>query len=439
MSALHDILGKLSYRVLPEWEKKLWAAQKDMIPEYCFMPDKHLGLPLNDKEEKRLRKYCLLPNGKPLPHGPCEDDYRICAFSNYHSRKVRKYVITFYMKKIVGLLSQENFEEAAKFGGAFAHYLQDACCPAHVINNFLLNSLFPPSSKHAWHYHRIIDAWPCDEKSITPSPRLMGSSVDEAVFNLCMEYDMATAFALSQVCPLVSAIQENNHQKANAISNAFNSKAVEFGSSAWHTAFSLAFGRFSKRELAGLGTIHLADCIPINELSEKFSREKLVKYGIKFYDTAYREADPSRSKLSNDSYPFEAIANSASDGKGKAFPLSLNIIKNGKQVQKNFKKGFAAGGYSIIAFEAPGSIFGEFKVLAGIHPSSPRDSKASFAVFCEQSGKKVFGNKKVSETDSAIELKIPLDCKCKTVFMIVTEGTRGLHAIWANPILTKRA
>lgn len=438
MSALHDKLGKSSYYTLPEWERNLWSTQKEHIARYCFMPDEHLSFQLEAEKEKRLSKYCVLPNGKPVPHGPCGEDYGTCIFANYHSRKVRKYVISYYLKKMIKLLTTKSFEEAAKFGGVLGHYLQDGCCPGHVLNNLLLNKLFPATHEHSWHYHRRIDSWPYDENITKPLPELLGTSVEEAIFNLCAEYDKATALALSKICPFILAIQENNQDKANLISNEINYRAILLTGSAWHTAFCIAFKRFDKEECARLDKVYLNERVPISDFSKKYSRESLQEYGIKFYNTTYHEADPARSILSNDPYPFEPIANMSSDGKGGTFPLSLNVIKNGNLTEAKFKKGFATGGTSMLIFEAPGNIFSEFAVLAGIHPLSPKNSKASFTVLCEQEGKKKFGNKIVSANESCLKFKVPLARDCKTVSMIVTEGSPGTHAVWAEPILIKR-
>ena len=373
-----------------------------------------------------------------IPHGPSEEDHTLCVFSNYHSRKVRKYVIDYYFKKTVESLKDGDFEEAAKFGGVLAHYLQDSTCPGHVINNLLVNRLFPPLNGKYWHYHRIIDSWPFDTAKIVVKRRLLGVSVEEAVFNLCAENDKAVSFALSKLCPFILSIQANDREKADAISNEINSKAVQLSVSAWHTAFSVAFGKYVKTETAPLDRISLSDMVPIDELGENYSREKLLKYGIKFHETKYHEADPSRSRISNDPYPFEPVADHAFDGKGNTIPIVLDIHDGGEIVRKTFKKGIASSGCGMLVFEAPGQIYGEFHALAGIHPVSGAGKKACFAVFSEQSGEKACLSGEISSGSPAFEFKIPLSTDCETIALIVTEGTPGTHAVWAEPVLLKR-
>jgi len=438
MSSIHDTLGKISYNMLPEWERQLWAGQRDMIPEYCFFPDTHLSVQLEPDKEKTLRKYCVMSNGKPVPHGPCDDDYRSCVFSNYHSRKTRNFVIGYYLKKMVNLLKKRNFEEAAKFGGVFAHYLQDSSCPGHVINNLLVNRLFPPENGKYWHYHRIIDSWPCKEEEIIVRPVLMGTSIEEAVFHICAEQDRVISSALSLLCPLITSIRKNDRKNSDLICRKLNSAAVRFGSSGWHTAFCIAFGKFLRSEKKLLEKVILSNNIPINEVGDEYSREKLIRHGIDFYETKYEEADPSRSRLSSDPYPFEPVPDCAFDGHGRTIPLALNIHGKNKLTRKTFKNGIAAGTYSILTFEVPGRIFREFRVLCGIHPITNTDEKAGFAVFCEQSLQKAFIGGRISKNDPPVEFTIPLRTDCKTISLIVSGGTPGIHAVWANPLLIKR-
>lgn len=434
MSAIHNQLGAVSFNSLPQWEQDLWESQRNLIPEYCAMPDDHLVVQNDFEQEEKLSPYCVLPDGKAIPHGPCDDNYTLCIFSNNHSRRARHEVIHYYLGKVISLMRNQELEEAAKFGGVLAHYLQDGCSPGHVINNLLLNKLYPPQSGQTFHYHRIMDSWSFEPPLTNISPKLFGGTLDEAVFNLCSEYDKSVSFALSKVCPFVEAIQKVDKKQANKISNELNAKAILLTVSTWHTAFCIAYEKFERQEVVNLNTINLGDRIPIEEFGEKYSREELLKYGIKFHETKYVEADPWRSKMSNDPYPFEPIDGMATDGKGKTFPLILS--RQTKDIE--FEKGFASGGASMLVFEAPGKLYKEFRVSAGIHPISPDDSKASFAVLRGQKENPFVANVKCSKENPSHEFIVPLDEDCKTITLIVTEGNPGVHAIWANPRLIKR-
>ncbi len=438
----HGIMGEAAYLSLPLWEHKCWEAQEESIPHYCFFPDLHLMYQRQPEKEEELSPYTVMPNGMVIPHGPCDEKYTLCIFSHCHSRDVTAYVITYYMTKIVELLMKESYEEAAKFAGTFAHFLQDSCCPGHVANNYLLAKLMPPPPGKYWHIHRVIDAWPCELKDIQRvKPRLLGTSIDEAVFNLGIEYDKAVGSALEKICPSIQAVYDEDNGKMQRIVNEWCGTGTHIVASAWHTAFSLANNRFEECERNMLERIHLSDVIPVDEMADEYFYELNGKH-IKDLDAPKPPylygSDPPRSKGSKDPYGFQALNNSACDGKGNTIPLSLRVLEGDRLVEKVFVQGLAAAGTSKVVFQVNGDIHKELRVLAGLHSRMGPEGAAVFEVYLDEGDYTVpLRSAELTPEGPAHEFVIPLQRDCRTI-MLLTEGSPDAHVIWADPVLIRR-
>lgn len=62
MSALHEIIGKRAFELLPRWEQDFWETERENIPTYCVYPDTHLECQWGDVEKLPFYEhYCMLP------------------------------------------------------------------------------------------------------------------------------------------------------------------------------------------------------------------------------------------------------------------------------------------------------------------------------------------------------------------------------------------
>ncbi len=436
MSALHDKIGKRALELLPEWEAAFWATEATNIPDYCFYPDTHLASQWDNPEQLPFyEKYCMLPDGHCIPHGPLDSKWNGIGFSgNGSDPGPEEHIIRYYLKTILDLLRAKEVTESARFAGSFAHMIQDFSTAVHLINNNLLNNLFPPENGKYFFYHRLVDSWPFHPEDISGEPKLLGRTLDEAAFVINEKLGSAMERGLHRLIPFLTAIRDGRREEADRISQTMNGDAVLFTADLWHTLFCIAFQRFSETDIRRLSQRELTDNRMILSFDMKFDREPFRKAGIPFYPTLYQGSDPCRARLSTDPYPYEPAVNYAYDGRGNLIPLALRI--EGQTVSG--ERGIATGGYGIATYHVPGNLFSELDVWVGVHPASTSDREMTFAVWCYEQEQPLMAFGKATRSSQALHFVVRLPETCQTISLLCAGGDHNTSGIWLSPVLKSR-
>jgi len=440
MSSLHTILGKRAYELLPAWEQEFWKSEADELPVYCFYPDYHLGAQWTSAEKfAYYGKYCVMPNGVCIPHGPVDSDSNCAAFASDLDPAPTEYAVRYYFDEIVDLLRKRDVTESAKFAGTLGHLLQDACIPVHAMNNILINRLFPDQDGKYLFYHRLVDSWPFRPEQITGKPHLLGRNKEEAVFAIVEKMVCEVEKNIGLLVPLLCAIRDGNNQEADRITQIINAEAVQYTIDVWHTLFCIAFDRFDPEETAEFIWRDLTDSRLILSYSDKFNRTQFIEAGIPFYATIFPQGDPWRARLSTDPYAYEPAYDCAYDGKEKArghlMPLALQI--GGKR--REAPRGLASSGFGIASFRVPGTVFSQLDVYAGLHPDAQNKASLTFGVWCYEAQQPLLAKGVSSSGEDALHFTINLPENCQTISLLsAAEVIVQTNAVWLSPRLKYR-
>ncbi|MBO4647439.1 MAG: hypothetical protein J5806_04720 [Lentisphaeria bacterium] len=434
MSGIHSVLGKRAFELLPPAERQFWKSEQDDLPGYCDLPDLHLAAQWDGSGKLEwYAKYGVMANGRVTPHGPVDKDWICAALGGQSDAEKSLYTLRFYLKKIIGLIRHGQAAESARFAGTLAHFIQDCSSPGHVINNILLNHLFPVRHGKLFPLHGVIDGWPFASERMKSRPELLGRTADEAAFLLNETLLRNVEIMTGEIIPLCQAIQAGRNSTAGRIMDRWNRMSVFLTASVWHTAHAIARGRISPASARKFQTLDLTRLPMIHENSPKFDRADYIRAGIPFYECIYPECDPCRSRLSTDRIPFEPAVNTSYDGKGNAVPLAL--ISGGKRLGGS---GIAAGSYGVASFRVPGDLYSGFDVLAGVHPDSESDAKVTFGVWCPELAEPLLAHGEVSRQDDALHFHLRLPEKCRTLSLLSAGGNSHLSVVWLDPMLTAR-
>ena len=436
MSSIHDFIGRCAVELLAENERRWWGSELEALPRLCFLPDHHLDAQGNPEKEEEMRRFCVMPDNQPIPHTPTDMNGNWCVFtgSGLEDIMVEK-VASYYVDKILDCAVAGDMYSAARFTGAISHYIQDNSVPVHVINNMLMNRLFPEKNGRYVHYHRIVDGLHFDPAELNIKPALLGTNREELVFYLVQGIKKNRENAFPLLVPLISAIDNNDQETIQNISQQYNGDALQLTVSLWHTLYALANNDIAPEETKFLQSCRLSRMIPVIEINPVFDRENFRRFGIDFYPTFYKQCDPDRSYIGLDPYRFEPALNKVYGKNGEVLPV---LLQNGDAVEE-FQDCIAVSGYGLSVFDVPGKIYNELTVIAGFHPisASGRDVRFSILFDCADGLQLAFQeDKKEHGRYSDIKLTIPENCR--RILFIVTGGTAASSVLWCNPVIRKR-
>ena len=436
MSGLHDQLGKRALELLPSWERDFWKREVENIPGYCFYPDDHQAAQWDPTPERFefLGKYCIMPNGRLIPHGPVDSDGKCAAFAGDTDPAPTEYAVRYYCRKIIDLLRKNDVVESARFAGTLAHLAQDACIPVHAMNNILINRLFPDENGRYFFYHRIVDNHPFDAGSISAEPRLLGRNEEELIFSFMEEMICKVERNIGLLVPFLAAVKNGDAREENRISQEINADAVRYTVDLWHALFCIAFDRFEEADLRKFAFRDLTDSRMVLSYDKKYDRQKYIDAGIPFYRTLFPEADPCRARLATDPYAYEPAFDMAYDGSGNLIPLEL-IIDGGR---RKAERGLAAGAFGIATFRVPGTIFSELDVYAGVHPESASDREVVFGVWCDDAPQPLLASGRANRKSEALHFHLNLPGNCREISLLSAGGDKHTSAVWHSPRLKYR-
>ena len=269
----HTVIGRIAFDTLPEWEREI--IRPDMSKSGLDRP--YLSSDIHTVRDKvaylcsimdlvyydECRLYATLPDGRWIPHSPPDEDgYSSAGVGTKYSPLASANVIELLMNRTVESIRAANWEEAVRYGGALAHYLQEPFAPGHAVSNDLFHELFPdPEPERHIRVHHHLDHVGLDFDPLPPA--LMGTTVSEAAFRLQIELDRGIVEGKKLVGPLLQGIYEGKSGAECApLLNGQGRLAAHVTASAWHTAISIALGRFGEAEVRELETLDVTRMIP---------------------------------------------------------------------------------------------------------------------------------------------------------------------------------
>lgn len=404
------VMGRCAYDSLPAWEREFWKEQREEIAKHSLTPDRYFA------DKPRYARYCEMPNGRVIPHGPTDEKGTTCIFVKSPCLESHRYAIEYYLGKLVETIQAGDSAESAIFAGVFGHFIQDSSQPAHLMHNDFLYSLVrAPKGKYR-HLHRELDDADPDVKALRKiRPRLLGTTVAEAAFQLRAGYERMQQDALCQLVPLVkAAYAQDKKAMTRAITDTYRI-ATALTASAWHSAHCIARGEFDNKEADGLRVVRL------NHV-------------------------PYSQGFTMDPYGFKPLLDFASDGRGNTVPLRLKVHR--KSVR--FTDGIAMT-WGNVVYDIPRGIYREFRAKIGILSTEPAASQTIFKVVLDggpvvyEEGEKAildhggpiaFDSGEVRGRDSARDIAVPLGKAAKLTLITECPG-ENTHSLWVEPVLIK--
>jgi len=399
----HTVITQAAAAALPEWQKQLLGAElKPLGERYCLIPDTiH-----TDKENARFATMESYPGVcylriLHLPATPAENDD----------------VLRYYIGKAVAAFAAGQVGEAARYAGTLSHALEDWGCPAHVVpgdNMFTLFKQFlpPPASHQHALLHGPVENGVFELDLGGYRPQLLGTSVDEAAFNLLRRVQGATVHARSQVVPIIQALYAGDTNAVNAaqqVAAGYDAKVV---ADALYTLGCLMRKRFD--EPAALEAADLTAWAPLE------------------FPDLYPPQAAFFSKPFWGHTTFGVILNN-----GKPVPLQLNVAEQGQTVTRTFASGIGTGTRSVVTYRIPEGVYARFTAWAGLQAGLGRSGQVTFSV--SGNGKPLATLGPVVGDVAARAVDVPLAGVTNLQLTVSSAGGDGSgnFAVWGEPRLRK--
>lgn len=404
----HSDVTRGACKVLPEWQKDMWGNElKALCNDYCLIPDHVYTRP-------EVARYAMIdsrPNEKYLIglHLPPETD------EGYE-------LLRFFLDKSVSALHEGQIGEAARYTGTICHALEDWSCPAHSVpkdNMFTLFKQFlPPPAK----WEDALLHGPCENGRIEVDlgdyePRLLGTSVEEAAFNLLHESHVATVYARGLIVPIIQGLYRDDHDASNEAQQKAAIRGAELTADACYTLACIAKNRFQADQVEALRRIDIADLWP--QQAPAFYMPQST-----FFDRPYwGHATPGKI---------------LKDGR-EAVPLRMKVKQGQDTVIETMESGIGAGTRSKLTYLLPTGVYETFRVTVGLHAELGVNGSVVFEI--KGDGKTLATTEPLSGTDAAQPIEVAL-AGITNLELKATPGAEDAsanYAIWGQPRLVKKA
>lgn len=425
MSSIHGKLGQEALSLLSEEERSFWGDECANIPEYCFYPDLHLASQWEAPEKEAFyMRYCALPGGRHcIPHGPVNANWRCASFGDIEiSQDIIYKVLSYYIRRIVFFMRKGDIVESARFAGTTAHLVQDFCTPGHIVNNLLLNRLFPATERHNDFLHRVFDGFQLEDKPNLKKPCVLGRCTDEAAWRLGGILAKEAESIIPCIVHMCSAIRSGRiSKKAARLVHSHQERAIELSASLWRTCFMLAWKR--KVSAKAFETQSLIELPMLMECSRKYELAKYAAAGIPFYSNKYPDSDPPRSTFSTLPYHYEPAVGHLLDAKGRWLPERGDFV--------------AVGSYGSATWLIPGGLFASLETRCRVNLEG-NDAPFTFGIWCHETNSLLW-HKTLSRKDGEHAVKVALPKKCRTISLLSAgPDAFGSSALWLNPKIISR-
>ena len=402
----HGPLTRAALDALPAWQQEVLGAERQPLASlYCALPDLVYSradlAPYAMMDSRPGVKYLV---GLHLPASPA-DNYAL---------------LTYFLGRAVDTLRTNNVAGAARYAGTLVHMLEDWSCPAHVVpddNMFTLFKQFLPPPERYAHVplHSLVENGTFTVAIDGYRPSLTGTSVPEAAFILLRRSQEGTRFARGQVVPILNALYAGDTNAWNAAQQTAACFGARLAADALYTLICLARDRFEPDEARALQRIDLTHYAPL-EAPDLYL--------------------PQAAFFSRPYWGYATVGASLRDGK-TAVPLALRVSEAGRDTVKVFDCGVGVGTRSVLTYLIPEGVYARFQVSAGLHAELGERGHVRFEIL--GNGKRLADLPPVRGSQPAYTLGLPLAGITNLQLIATSAGGDGSgnHAVWGAPRLLK--
>ena len=402
----HGPITRAALDALPAWQQEAFGAERQPLASlYCALPDLVYSradlAPYAMMDSRPGVKYLV---GLHLPASPT-DNYAL---------------LSDFLERAVDALRTNNVAGAARYAGTLVHMLQDWSCPAHVVpddNMFTLFKQFLPPPERYAHVplHSLVENGTFTVVIDGYRPSLTGTSVPEAAFILLRRSQECTRFARGQVVPILNALYAGETNAWNAAQQTAACFGARLAADALYTLICLARNRFEPDEVRALQSIDLTRYAPL-EAPDLYL--------------------PQAAFFSRPYWGYATVGASLRDGK-TAVPLALRVSEAGRDTVKVYEHGEGVGTRSVLTYLIPADVYARFQVSAGLHAELGEGGHVRFEIL--GNGKRLADLPPIRGTRPAYTLDLPLAGITNLQLIATSAGGDGSgnHAVWGAPRLLK--
>jgi hypothetical protein len=401
---MHATMTRAAMDTLPAWQQQLLVGQRDLLIEkYCIIPD----LAQAPEYRAEFGKFLLLPNGDRFTHEP-------------HERAHNAFLMLHYFATAVEQFKAGGWDEGARYAGSLVHFLEDSGSPAHSMPGDNQLSLFKdflavPDAFRNRLFHGLVESG--DQKMDISGyrPQLLGTTSEEAVFNLVERLNFLVRNARGQVIPILNGIFEKSQPAIDAARRRAAVVDAQVVADMLYTAISIARNRFDPKETAPLATRDASSLTPLEMIRQSYF--------------------PQFSYFS-DPYFGYPMSGGIMDGDEKR-ALKIVLLEDGQTRERTFQRGLGLGTTSRLTYALPNKVYDGFECWVGLHSSLGKEGNVVFRVFVD--GEAVFYSGPMAGQDPARKVKLPIWNAREISVVVESRNTqRGKnYAVIAEPTLIK--
>jgi len=253
----HGSIRHWAIERLPEWQHEYFGAEhlQKLGKDYTSLQDGYAG-----SKSPALAPYCVPPGLDVSLH-------------DLNSAKRTVPAMHWYWANIVEELQAGENDEAMKFLGVLCHWNEDPISPSmhsSPVSEGVMRMLVPPQGNYKYRnylygYKSIyLDAHPRHMPDVAYTPKLIGTTVEQAAFNLHWRQRALSTEAVGYIVPIILAKNEGDTDKAYQLIGEIARKNGELVADIIYTAGCLAADRIDTEQAAALNTVRLTDILPVN-------------------------------------------------------------------------------------------------------------------------------------------------------------------------------
>jgi len=406
-SGPHTVITRAACKVLPEWQKELWGNElKALGDDYCQIPDRVYTHP-------GVARYAMI-DSKP------DVEYLVGLHLPPETGEGYE-LLRFFLGKAVSALKDGRTGDAARYTGTICHALEDWGCPAHSVpddNMFTLFKQFlPPPDK--WEdalLHGPAENGRFEIDLADYKPRLLGTSVEEAAFNLVHESHVTTVYARGLIVPIIQGLYRDDHAAVNEAQQKAAIRDAELVADACYTLACIAGNKFEPDHVGTLRRVDIAGLWP--QEAPAFYMPQST-----FFDRPYW-GHATRGKI-------------LKDGR-EAVPLRMRVKRGESTVIETVESGIGTGTRSKLTYLLPAGVYETFQVTAGLHAELGVNGSVVFEI--RGDGKTLAKTEPFSGKAPAQFIETPL-AGITNLQLRATSGAgdaNANYAIWGQPRLVKK-
>lgn len=411
----HRIITWAALQALPAWQRPTWAPHAyALADEYSLYGDTYY----TNKQE--LGPYVEMPDGtapvcavgvlREKRHYAHEVDYWESPF--YDRTQA---VLTYYLERIVGALREGKPQDAARFAGSAAHYIEDSGVPAHAADNgdleFVKDYEPPPPAMVAFPLHSYTERSPGLFSIAGYQPRLFGQTPEEAGARYLDRYVELVLFARTLLLPIARCAYRGDDAAAGRLRLQAARMCAECFADYLFTATSIAAGRFEPAAVESLAMLKLTDRWPFRMSA--------------WAPAPYFEPAPLRLRGIN------------LDMARRPVPCEILVAGARGLRRERVREALGAGAYFEYHYRLTGMAFRRFTARVGIHATLGAHRPIDVAV---KAGDRTVFKGIARPGEAAMEI----DCRvggCRDLRLIASgprytdpDGNDN-HVVWARPRL----